>query len=337
MENRPKRPLFIFGYPRSGTTLLWSLLNVHSNIRLILEPELIRGMLFAGLTPGCSIARENRSEVLNKIRHIGPTRRHLDSLPRNLISEFLDNRRDLTFKQAYELLLPKPNNEAIVWGEKSLGNAFYISTLYELYPDAAFIHVVRDPRAALLSNYQKRFAGSNSSRPNLQGETIRFFARGAMLWKKWFATVEETCQRVKSIDVIQLRYRDFVSNPEKWLRLICNKTGLGFEQEMLDTKRRKMHSKIRPEFEFAHRNLTRPIDPDRANANRELPAWAAYIVEKYVADELRKLDLPSPDSQISFGEMLTIEAQMLLYRQRMNAQVRRQIAMRCRHTRHPQA
>jgi hypothetical protein len=47
-----KNPVFIFGFPRSGTTLIRSVLGQHSRITLINEPELIWARRHAGCDKG---------------------------------------------------------------------------------------------------------------------------------------------------------------------------------------------------------------------------------------------------------------------------------------------
>ncbi len=329
MKNSVRCPLFVFGYPRSGTTLLWSLLNAHSEIRLVLEPELIRGMLAAGLKFSEHANRKGYAGLLEKMRRIGLTRRHLDSLADEKLSEFINHSENLSFREIYEFLLPKPTG-AKIWGEKSLGNSFHIGKLHEIYPNAAFVHIVRDPRAVLLSHYRKKFSASKPSQPRFGSEEIRFFAQGAMLWKRWNAAVEKGCQNMKDATFIQFRYRDIVGAPEKYLRLICGKLGVEFEPQMLEVKRRSESSSVKSEFAYAHRNLIKPINANRAKANLELPGWASYIVEKYAAGEIKKFDFPLSENRCGLSDKLKIEAQLLVYGQKLHFDVKRKIAMRRR-------
>lgn len=327
MQGIKQKPLFIFGYPRSGTTLLWALLNAHSKINLTLEPELIRGMLFAGLKFSDIVDRKTYKELLEKMKGLGVTARHLSSLTKHKLSDFVGSSEDMSFKEIYEFLLPKPHN-AEVWGEKSLGNIFYISKLHKIYPNAVFVHIIRDPRATLLSNYRKRIFASKPYEPIFDMRSVRFFAQGALLWKNWLAAVERARRAVGNASIIQFRYRDIVSEPKKYLRKICDAVGVDFEPEMLDAAKRKKMSKIKSEFAYAHQNIARPINPGRAVANRELPGWASYIVEKYTAEEIEKYGFSKSENQINFNEKLRIKLQLLIYNRKIQSEVVRQISIR---------
>src|SRR5262249_26925472 len=150
MRGALRNPLFILGYPRSGTTLLRALLGAHPQIHLVNEPELIRGIRTAGFGIHDHVAQEGRSRLLRVLNTIGLCRRHLSTLPPETLDRFLADQKDLSFKELYECLLPKPD-EVTIWGEKSLSNIFHIHELVQLYPNALFVHVVRNPQATLHS------------------------------------------------------------------------------------------------------------------------------------------------------------------------------------------
>lgn len=325
MAKTPKCPIFIFGYPRSGTTLLWALLNAHSKIRLVLEPELVRGMLLAGLRFSKRSNHKEHAKSLEKMKKIGATNQHLSSLPDEIISDFVNCRKNLSFKEIYETLLPIPENSEI-WGAKSLGNSFYIPKLYQLYPNAAFFHIVRDPRAVLLSHYRKKFAGSKPCTPEFGMKEVRFFAQSALLWKRWLWAVKKSRQNLKNATIIQIRFKDLINHLEKNLRQICTAIGVDFEPKMLETSSRK--SKLKSEWEYAHQNLSQPIDTNRAKASRELPEWACYIVEKYAAKEMKELGYSLSEKQCSYAEKIRIESQLLIYNKKIHKDVDEKIARR---------
>lgn len=327
MKEEPEKALFIFGYPRSGTTLLWSLLNTHSKIKLFLEPELIRGMLFAGLKFSDRVNRRQCRDLLEKMGQLGVTKRHLSTLPDENLANLVSATKELSFKEVYELLLPRPR-DARVWGEKSLGNAFYIDKLQELYPNAVFVNIVRNPCAALLSHYRKKNAASRAGRPVLEMRSVKFFAHSALLWKRWVKAVERSRRRLKDAAVIQVVYKDFVNNPEEKLREICGAAGIEFEPQMLDVSQRRKSSQISPEFKYAHRNLTRPIDPERAKAGGELPGWASYIVEKYAAEEMEKYGFPTGANRAGLMEKIRVDAHLLLLNKKIRSDVDQRIAGR---------
>ena len=329
MRRPYKNPLFILGYPRSGTTLLRALLGSHTKIHLIHEPELIFGMRAAGISISERIKREDYPYMVEQLRKIGMCRRHLSTLPPKTLSELLDYPEDLSFKEVYEFLLPKPE-EVEIWGEKSLGNVFYIPEIHKLYPNAIFVHIVRDPKGAILSHYRKRFAGSADCLPGLERKSIRFFTRGALLWKQWLNAVKTSQDLLGDRVIVQLRYEDLVREPERELRRICACIGVEFEPEMMDASRRKNDPVISSGVygSYAHKNLNQPINAKRANADNELPNWATYIIEKYATNDLEGLGFGLKKESINILEKIRIKAELLLAEKEIRLRINKEIENR---------
>ena len=329
MNPTTKNPLFILGYPRSGTTLLRALLGTHSQIHLVNEPELFRGLLTAGRCIPDVIEREGFPRLLEELRLVGACRQHLSTLSSERLSEFTNHTKNLSFKEVYEFLLPKPD-AVTVWGEKSLGNVFYISEMLKLYPNSLFIHIVRDPRESLLSHYRKKFAHSNACRPPLNVHSIRFFTHGALLWNQWYRAVKMACESFGEHAIIQLAYRDLVTNPEKQLKQICQNLGLDYEPGMLNPSRRHTDPALMSDSagSYAHKNLDQPINPERAEAYKELPEWASYIVESLSGPHLTELGFAPTYREASAFEKVRVYIEMIVARRKIQSRIRREIAIR---------
>jgi hypothetical protein len=235
----------------------------------------------------------------------------------------------LTFKEVFEFLLPKPEG-APVWGEKSVGNVFYINELHQLYPNALFVHIIRDPRSTLLSHYRKKFARAVACEPSFDINGIRFFAQGAFLWKQWLDAVSNARASLGKHVVIQLRYQELVIKPETQLRRICKAIGIDFETDMLETSKRLDDPVLDPQSPgaYAHQNLAQEINSDRVRSHEELPPWAAYIIEKYLEDHLHRLGLPLPVGHAGLVRRLRVELEMLLAETAIRAKVDHDVAIR---------
>lgn len=286
MTKRKGCPLFIIGYPRSGTTLLRSLIGAHPQVCLINEPEILRALRVAGVKIRDYIKPAERQGLLQKMRTVHPCAEHLSALPPDVIWRFIADERDLSFREVYEALLPKPRGVA-VWGVKSLSNVFYLSELNELYPEAVFLQIVRDPRSTLLSYYRKKFARSAECQPVFEAKAIRFFASSTIKWRRQMSIVKETRRSLGEETILCLKYEDLVARPELELRRICTRLALEFDEAMLDVARRREDPALAPATAYAHRKLVEPIDPSRADAGAELPGWARYIVESYAGSALK--------------------------------------------------
>src|SRR5687768_5261692 len=120
MTNEIRSPLFISGFPRSGTTLLRSILTAHPDIHLVNEPDLIPNLLMAGFDINDRLSQIDRESFLRayEVCGGGSGRRHLSNLPPGRAEKFIAQTPDLSFREGFEFLLPKPEN-AKVWGDKT--------------------------------------------------------------------------------------------------------------------------------------------------------------------------------------------------------------------------
>jgi hypothetical protein len=141
-----------------------------------------------------------------------------------LEAELGDGPRDL--RQPYARLLTtwaeaqgKPR-----WGEKTPGNLFFVDVLLDMFPDAQFVHVVRDPRAGVASMQGVDFFPDN----------VCFNALSRAKHHRVSAHFEAT---VPTHQWTAVRYEDLVSNAESILRDLCAFLGESFEPAMLQYHR----------------------------------------------------------------------------------------------------
>ena len=128
-----RRPIFIFGLPRSGTTLVEQVLASHSRVHGAGELPLARES-FLGL-PGADGDVGRATEALGRLAGdaVGPlARRHLDRL------DAIDDR-------------------AARLTDKMPDNYLYLGLLAVLFPSARFIHCRRDLRDVAVSCWMTQF------------------------------------------------------------------------------------------------------------------------------------------------------------------------------------
>lgn len=106
------------------------------------------------------------------------------------------------------------------WCEKSPQNVQHMELLGQVFPDARFIHLIRDGRACAAS-FHRRWG----RRPEL---TI-------YRWKK---VVEEGCRQGESLGdrYLEVRYEELTRNPEEWMRTVCSFLQLDFVPEVLNSR-----------------------------------------------------------------------------------------------------
>jgi hypothetical protein len=215
------RPLILLGVSRSGTTLL----------RVILDRS-----------PGIAIPDESFFVPLLARRHRGRVEagRFLDDLSRlpvladwelrpSDVAPLL--RRDLTAAEAiaaifeaYALKAGKPR-----WGDKTPMYMRHLALLERLFPDAHYVHLIRDGRDAAVSFL--RMPEGTFTRTWAHPENAAEFA---CLWRVEVAAAHELGRRVGPSRYLEARYEELVSDPEATVRAICAFAQLPFEPAMLD-------------------------------------------------------------------------------------------------------
>jgi hypothetical protein len=329
MEGR-EGPLFIVGYPRSGTTLLRALLGAHPQVHLFNEPEVFRGLLAAGLRIHDRVKPADRRGLLERMSAVRSCRYYLSQLPPEVLESFIGCPRDMTFKEVFEYLLPVPPGKER-WGLKGLGTIFYLPALHALYPDATFIHIVRDPRSALLSYYRKKRAAAAERLPSLVGRDVRFFMHRSMQWAAWMRAVSDAKGDLTDGSFLQVKYEDLVTNPEQHLRAVCGAAGLSFDPRMLDTASRREDPILSSKGAFAHRKLSEPIDSSRAAAGQALPEWSCRLIEKYAGGEMAALGYAPARPRLGVATKVRLIAFQCYFGRRIQDRVRLDIASRFGH------
>jgi hypothetical protein len=242
-----QRGLFIGGCPKSGTTLLLSLLDSHP--QLVVVPEetsyLEERLHYRALkTPQARLARllEQTNLRLLAQGRFEPEREcdspdvrdysHFDySRFLKLAEQFVgaaENDDSLLFSEvlrAYAMVLGADWRNCVRWVEKSTSNEDQLRTLNELFPTAKVIQVMRDPRAVFASR-KKRLAAKGS------------YSKAHRLVREWNrnARLIPRLRRDPSRFLI-LRYEELVKDPTAKLQEVCRFGGFEFRSQMLNPTR----------------------------------------------------------------------------------------------------
>jgi len=110
-------------------------------------------------------------------------------------------------------------------GEKSPVHTHYVGRLMNAFPNATFIHILRDPRAVLLSRLEARF-----NAPSI----------GYNLWR-WKMAVEMHRRYADELGpkrYLLIRYEQLVSELEPTIKKVCELIDLPFSPEMLQPHER---------------------------------------------------------------------------------------------------
>ena len=237
-------PVVILGVSRSGTTLLKEMLDQHPSLAIPPESYFIPQLWDRhGEWPDperfvTDIGR------LARVREWGVTPADV----RERISErpsFADAIRAIY--QAYADTRGKPR-----FGDKTPAYMQRLDVLERAFPDAQYVHLVRDGRDAGLSFIEMR------RRPRFNWARPRSLAAFAALWRREVEGARRFGRELAPGRYLELRYEDLVADPELTLRELCGFLGLEFDPGMLGYQRRQ-GARTLPD----HTRLVQPPAPGR--------------------------------------------------------------------------
>jgi hypothetical protein len=214
----PIAPFFIVASARSGTTFLRLTLNAHPDIAIPPESRFITE-LYDG---------RDTVEVADYLNRLEKHKRFKAwSLPIEQVAEEIGGDVEIVYAdairatyRAYALSRGKRD-----WGDKTPRYVERIPFLASLFPDARFIHVVRDGRNVALSYRHVNFGPKN-------------VARAARLWAFRVSAGVHDGRSLPPGRYLEVLSEDLAEDVEGEVRDICSFLGLEFDARMLDEKER---------------------------------------------------------------------------------------------------
>ena len=208
-------PLFIVGCPRSGTTLVQTMLDSHPRLSVTYEADFLVDVTL-GLRSSAASAEQalTAAEAHSNFR----TNNYDISAARTVC-------RELGITDAAGAMRVLAASEAVArgkarWGNKTPKALLHLAGLAAVYPDAQFIHVIRDGRHAALSQLRV----SNRS-----------LVQGALLWRTGLRTGRPAGSRLGPDRYLEVRLEELAAAPEEQLRRMCAFLGEEFAPSMLQS------------------------------------------------------------------------------------------------------
>jgi len=276
-------PVFIIGCPRSGTTLLTLMLSSHPRLTIppetrFLVPVWRRRLRFGDLSDPANHARLADELVKTK----GTKFKHLRLEPEQVKKAVMTSPPTIgsaigAVYRTYAESQGKPR-----WGDKQPTYFRNVALLRAMWPDAQFVHLVRDGRDCVAS--LKR---------------MRWWKHGSIVatatWVHSVDCARRAEQRLPDRSFTEIRYEDLVRDYPTVLRELCDFLGEDFDEAMLKPQKlaRQLPGKQRRKW---HWRTAKYIGPRRVGTYEELltPREAA-LIERVAGDRLRALGYPVPD------------------------------------------
>jgi Sulfotransferase family len=246
-------PFFIIGFQRSGTTLLRLMLDSHPEVAIPLDTA----GLWAAYQDRLEASYNDLSTVEDRLRLIeaivGEERIRLwgVQVTAEQVVASLDGSDFAAVIAAFHKAYARTKGK-VRWGSKDPGDTRRISVINEWFPDAQFVHIIRDGRDACLSQLGQDFGHS---------ELIPC----AVDWQEQISWVGKIGAILGSDRYLELRYEDLVADPEVVLNRVCEFLGLPFDSCMLEYYRR-VGEAVPDEKRKIWPLIDRP--PQKSNINR---------------------------------------------------------------------
>jgi sulfotransferase family protein len=209
LSPRVRRPIFILGSPRSGTTFLGECVGSIPTVSYHFEPRLTKAA----------------------------ARQVFDG-------SWSSRRAEPVFRAFYGALLAANGDGGLRFAEKNPENCFIVPFLAEAFADAVFVQIVRDGRDAAVSHAEKPWlraesnaAGRRGRGGTAWGSSPRFWVepqrraefaqvsdleRTAWAWRRFTTAAVEGLSQLPSQRWLEVRYEQVVTAPAKSAQLIAD-------------------------------------------------------------------------------------------------------------------
>jgi tetratricopeptide (TPR) repeat protein len=214
-------PIFIIGFPRSGSTLLERVLDAHPSIVGTGENSVFNGRL---------------DDIRNQIvkASMGNHPQTVSDLTRRLGDEVVDEmkRRWQELNKAIEVDGDgEENTNPQRFVDKMLTNYNNVGFIHMLYPNALILHVYREPMDTLFSAYKHEFPGGNLDYTCQFEPLAELYSSYREIMEHWDAVLPGR--------VTHIRYEDMVHDMPGMARAIVDVTGLPWHDSVLEFHKKK--------------------------------------------------------------------------------------------------
>ncbi len=287
--------IFPCGMSRSGTTLLTTILDSHSQVSLGYElippkipgPEMLKQLLKEGL-----ILSEGSFEKCGKALNAGQndvglffTRCHRASISLEDLRQILDTLQ----KEGYTTISSLRERLEVAWriaDKKKLKENSQISGFklnissfeeaYRLFPRGYLIYIIRDPRDVVDSHIERGF--------NRTPQEI------CSSWNQYINKFDKFYQKHSAISLV-IRYEDLVKDPDQTIKKIFDKLPIHIEGSVFEFYKSKasIHQSHHPNSDNLKRDFfTTSIGRWKTGLGDELgkkiKIWCHDKMEKYYYD-----------------------------------------------------
>ncbi len=260
--------LFIVGRPRSGTTLLRTLFDAHTQVAIPPECQFIVN-LYGKYRKKTHWSKQDLIVFYHELQK--QWRFDLWKLDEELL---MKNLLELEGKQSYGNICKSvyltyqsvfPKDKIMLIGDKNPGYTIYTKRLLKIFPNAKFIHITRDYRDNFVSIKNVDF---ELPLPSL----------AAQKWVYFYKKIRRDALKNPKA-YMHIRYEDLVAQPEESMNILCQFAGIPFQIEIFNfhEKKEDVLKLYEPGFlEKYHASLLKKVNTSRVGL------WKKQLSQKEI-------------------------------------------------------
>ncbi|HEY7580159.1 MAG TPA: sulfotransferase [Acetobacteraceae bacterium] len=234
------QPIFILGFPRSGTTLVEQTLSAHPRIAAGDELPLIHEI--TAIMPRLLASPLGYPEALAEL-WMGDRRSDLDNL------------RDYYLQKVQQMGVPRDG--AARFTDKMPLNEMHLGLIALLFPEAPLIHVLRHPLDVMVSAFSNAFTHGFHCASALETAALHYVR---------IMDLVEHYRTQMPLRYLPIRYEDIVAEQEASIRTILSFVGEAFDHRCLNFDMNRRYART-----ASYAQVTEPLYA------RSVGRWRHYI------------------------------------------------------------
>lgn len=251
-------PFFIVGCPRSGTTLLCSLVDAHPELCVPPESHIFtRFSMFIKYYGDFSDDKNLYRFVHDFLSDSWIKHWRLSISAQQFIDDLIERSFAGCIDHLFEIYAMQFGKKR--WGDKSPSHTGYVLEIKQLFPNAKFIHLIRDGRDVAESLVRVPFSPID-------------IVSNAQLWRKRVSFFHRAKKYLSQDDYLELSYESLVRNHRQELSRVfnfLNVAPISYENTVPDSSR-KMSIALGPHRKTIHDMLNEPISDKKVGIYKEV-------------------------------------------------------------------
>ncbi len=278
MTSKESRPIFVVGAPRSGTTLFQYMLRSHPGISLPTGESHFFVPLFRSRDEWGDLSdirnvKRVLEEMMRRSKDFLLTDLHGVEFDIERISQEISSNGICSIPDIFDYIytMNARGEGKARWGDKTPYYVLHMPMLQEMFPEAQFIHIIRDGRDCALSLLQRR-----------DDFGVYNFHMAGRYWRQYIDKGRELGRKISKDQYLEVKYEDLLGSPKETMRKVMGFLGEEYDESLINFKKSKDPNSKTP-------LVARPISAsNREKWKNKMSNWDIRVFESAAGAALAK-------------------------------------------------